>query len=113
MIGGAAACQPVSSSPWANAAVVATALGALVFVVLYAWTTRGAWRTTPMGKHVMTFTAVIFAVSSLAVASIVWGTDWPYRNVIRTVAWSAVAFCLWWRVLLLYRVQHPTDTTTT
>ncbi len=99
-------CQPVSASPWANAAVLLTALGALVFVCSYGWTTRGAWRTTIMGKHVMTFMSAILLVSCLAVAGIVWGTDWPHRNAIRTGAWGLIAACIWWRVALLYRVQH-------
>lgn len=99
-------CQQVSASPWANAAVIATALGALLFVASYAWTTRGAWRTTIMGKHVMTFMAAILLVSGLAVAAIIFGSDWPHRNVIRTAAWGLIAACIWWRVFLLYRVQH-------
>lgn len=102
-------CQAVSSSPWANAAVIATALGALAFVILYGWSARGVWRTSRIGRNVMALMVVILAVSCLAVASIVWGTDWPYRNQIRAVSWSAVAGCIWWRVVLLYRVQHPSD----
>lgn len=99
-------CQTVSSSPWANAAIVATALGALVFVTLYAWITRGGWRTSIMGKHVMTFMIVILLVSALAVAAIIWGTDWPYRELIRGTAWSLIAGCIWWQVFILIRVQH-------
>jgi hypothetical protein len=102
----ATTCQQVSSSPWANAAVVATFLGALAFVVTYAWSTRGAWRDSPVGLNVMTLMAVILAVSSLAVAAIIWGNDWPYRDAIRTVAWSAIAGCIWWRLAILWRVQH-------
>lgn len=99
-------CQPVVSSPWADAAVIATALGALVFVCSYAWTTRGAWRHTPMGRHVMTFMVSILAVSVMAVAAVIWGTDWPHRTVIRTAAWGLIAGCIWWRVVILFRVQH-------
>jgi hypothetical protein len=100
------ACQSVSSSGWADAAVILTALGALVFVASYAWTTRGAWRDSIMGWHVMTFMVAILAVSALAVVAIIWGTDWPHRNTIRTAAWGVIAACIWWRVILLYRVQH-------
>lgn len=99
-------CQTVSSSPWANTAVVATMLGALVFVVLYATSTRGAWRRSNVGLNVMAFMAVILAVSCLAVAGIIWGTNWPHRDVIRTAAWGLIAACIWSRVVILWRVQH-------
>lgn len=99
-------CQTVSASPWTDAAIIVTALGALVFVCSYAWTTRGAWRASVMGRHVMTFMAAILVVCLLAVAGIVWGTDWPFRNAIRTGAWALIGGCIWWRVALLYRVQH-------
>lgn len=99
-------CQTVSSSWWTNAAIIATFAGALVFVVSYAWSTRGGWRRTVMGKHVMTFMSAILAVSMLAVAGVVWGTDWPYRDAIRTAAWGSIAAVIWHRVWLLYRVQH-------
>ncbi|MFI5898556.1 hypothetical protein ACIA5D_51735, partial [Actinoplanes sp. NPDC051513] len=80
-------CQTVSASPWVNAAIIATAAGALVFVTGYAWRTRGAWRDSPVGRNVMALMTVILVVSALAVTSIVWGTEWPHRNVIRFVAW--------------------------
>lgn len=97
---------PVSSSPWSNLAVIATFLGALVFVVAYAWSTRGRWRATIMGKHIMIFMVVILTVTTLAVLSIFFGTAWPHRDLIRTVAWGAVATVIWWRVVLLFRAQH-------
>lgn len=99
-------CQTVSASPWTNAAIILTALGALVFVVAYAATTRGAWRRSAVGTNVMAFMAAVLVVSSLAVAGIVWGTDWPLRNLIRTAAWALIAACIWWRVVILFRVQH-------
>ena len=84
-------CQTPGSPWWVNAAVVATFLGALVFVALYAWRTRGAWRGSSVGRNVMALMAVILIVSALAVSAIIWGTDWPYRNLIRMAAWGAVA----------------------
>jgi hypothetical protein len=98
-----------AGSIWANAAVVATFAGAFVFVALYAWRTRGAWRVTAVGRNVMALMSVILVVSALAVAAIIWGTDWPYRNAVRFVAWSAVAVCVWWRVVILWRIQHRRD----
>ncbi len=97
----------VSSSPWANAAIVATALGALVFVVSYAATTGGMWRKSAVGRNAMSLMAAILAVSLLAVAGIVFGTDWPHRELIRTASWGVIAATIWHRVWVLYRVQHP------
>ena len=94
------------SSLLVNAAVIATAVGALAFVVSYAWLTRGAWRATAVGRNVMALMAVILIVSALAVAGIMWGRDWPHRDLIRFVAWSAVAVVVWWRVVILYRVHR-------
>lgn len=99
-------CQPVSSSLSSDAAVLFTAAGALVFVVSYAWTTHGAWRHTIMGRHVFTFMSAILLVALLAVAGVFWGTDWPHRETIRTAAWGLIGACIWWRVVLLYRVQY-------
>lgn len=102
-------CQTVSTSPWADAAIIVTALGALVFVASYAWTTRGSWRHSSVGLNVMALMAVILIVSALAVSSIIWGTNWPHRDLIRFVAWGLVAACIWWRVVILYAVQHRSE----
>lgn len=101
-----ATCQTVSTSPWTNAAIIATALGALVFVCSYAWRTRGAWRDSVVGMNVMAFMASVLVVSALAVVAIVFGTDWPGRELVRGAAWSLIGACIWWRVVILYRVQN-------
>ncbi len=87
-------------------AIVATALGTLAFVLSYAWLTRGNWKHSMMGIHVMTFMIVILVVTSLAVAAAFFGSDWPYRDWIRVGAWSLVASVIWWRVVLLFLAQH-------
>lgn len=98
-------CQ--TGSPWwVNTPVAMTFAGALAFVILYAWRTRGAWRDTAVGRNVMALMAVILIVSALAVSAIIWGTDWPYRNPIRAAAWTAIAAVVLWRVVILLRIQH-------
>lgn len=96
-------------SIWVDVAIFATFAGALAFVASYAWRTRGAWRMTAVGRNVMALMSVILVVSALAVVSVIWGTDWPHRDVIRFVAWSLVAACVWWRVAILWRIQHRRD----
>lgn len=90
-------------SIWSDAAVLLTAGGALVFVVLYAATTR--WNRTEMGRHVMTFMVAILIVTLLAVIAIFYGAGWPYRDQIRMVAWGSIGACIWWRVAILVRAQ--------
>lgn len=104
-------CQEVSSSPWSDAAVIATATGAVVFIACYAWTTRGAWLGSSVGRNVMSLMSAIAVVSFLAVAAIIWGTDWPHREVVRTVAWLSLAVPIWWRVIILFRVQRRSPST--
>lgn len=99
-------CQVVSSSIWADAAIIATLLGALVFVVAYSWRTRGAWKDSAVGMNVMAFMVSVLIVATLATIGVFWGTDWPNRNVVRTLAWGLIAACIWWRVAILFRVQH-------
>jgi len=99
-------CQQATNSPWVAVAVIATALGALVFVASYIRLTHGKWRSTAYGQNVMALTVVILVVSLLAVSAIVFGIDWPYRNAIRAGAWWAVAAVVWWRVVLLFRAQR-------
>ena len=98
-------CEPAPGAPWwVNTAVIVAAAGALVFVAAYGRFVP--WRSTIVGRHVMTFMAVILTVSSLAVASIIFGTDWPYRNLIRFLCWASVACVIWSQVVLLIRSQQ-------
>jgi hypothetical protein len=89
-----------------DVAVIATFIGALVFVISYAWRSNGLWRTTVVGRNQMAMIAIILIVSGLAIAGIIWGRNWPHRDIIRFAAWAAVAACIWWRVVILYRVQR-------
>lgn len=99
-------CQSADPSLWADAAIIATMLGALTFVIVYAVTAR--WWATTMGRHVMTFMAAILVVAFLATLTIFYGTSWPHRDAIRTAAWGAIAACLWWRVFILIKAQQLT-----
>lgn len=92
-------------TPWSDAAVIATFLGAFVFVVAYAWTTRGGWRSNVVGVNVMILMASMTLVSALAVIGVFYGTAWPHREVIRTAAWGLIGVCVWWRVVILFLVQ--------
>lgn len=89
----------------ADAMVIATFLGALVFVIAYL---HRNWRSTAIGRNVMALMAIIAIVSALAVSSIVFGHNWPARDLIRALAWGSVAGAVWWRVVLLWHTPGRT-----
>lgn len=89
------------------AAVFAAALGATLFCVRFAVTTRGAWRRTPLGRHLMFFTAAVAVAELLSVVRVLFG-DWPYRRAVLLVLFTAVAALSWQRWALLEREQRGT-----
>jgi len=92
-----------------NAGTVLTAVGALAcfyFVAAYQWETRGSWRKTAGGKHVMGFTAVLGAFFGLVFAARVW-PSYPGRDWISLVVFAAAVWQVLWRNVLLYVAQHP------
>jgi hypothetical protein len=91
-----------------DASTVLTVLGAVAcwyFVVVYHWTTRGDWRRTPVGRHLMAFTANLGALFVLIVVARLW-PDYPLRPQITLVFFAAVVAQLAWRCVLLHRYQH-------
>lgn len=82
--------------------IVEFTLGALfgwAFVLTYQIRTRGRWRGTATGWHLMTFTAtlaVIFTVAVLARA-----TEIPHIDVIAVALYGLVVIGLGWRLALL------------
>ncbi|WIM97713.1 hypothetical protein ACTOB_001261 [Actinoplanes oblitus] len=87
----------------ANVMVLATLAGALTFVITYA--RLAPWRSTPVGRNVMSLMAVIVIVSTLAAANLLFGLDWPYRDTIRALSWGSIAAIIWRRVALVVRAQ--------
>lgn len=81
--------------------VAAAAL--ILFPPCYHFATRGAWAKTVMGWHLMSFMGVLGAVMTFAVASAVCG---PLPTFVRPLVWAAIAVVAWWRLILLFVVQH-------
>lgn len=76
-------------------------VGALTFVVLYAVTARD-WHHSPVGQNLMAMAAVLAGLLGLSVAAYVVDI-WPVLWLGGMASLDAV---LWWRVWLLWRVQH-------
>lgn len=87
----------------ANVMVLATLAGALTFVITYA--RLAPWRSTAVGRNVMSFMTAIVIVSTLAATNLLFGLDWPFRDTIRALSWGSIAAIIWWRVALVVRAQ--------
>jgi hypothetical protein len=78
------------------------ALGALLgwaFVLTYQLRTHGAWRRTATGWHLMTFTATLAVIFTVAVLARV--VQIPHIGPISVVLYGAVDAGLTWRLALL------------
>lgn len=87
-----------------TALAILGAVGCWYFVAAYWWTTRGDWARTPAGRHVMLFTADLGFLMSLIVLARVW-PDYPGRTLVTFVAFAALVVQVYWRIVLLHRVQ--------
>lgn len=78
--------------------VLAAVLG-WAFVTTYQVRTRGRWRRSPEGWHLMTFTATLAIVFTLVV--LVRVVDIPGLGVIVVILYGAIDAGLAWRLALL------------
>jgi hypothetical protein len=81
--------------------VAAGFLGAVAFVVLYAWLARD-WHHTPVGRNLMAMAAVLAGLLGLSLVAFLVRV-WPVLWLGGMASLDAV---LWWRVALLWRVQR-------
>lgn len=75
------------------------------FVAAYWWSTRGDWRRTAAGRHIMLITANLGLLMSLIVAARVW-PDYPGRQAITAAAFAALVAQIGWRIVLMHRAQR-------
>lgn len=79
---------------------------------LYWWWSRGDWRETPGGRHLMAFMGGLAIVMVLAVAnfvSVVLLHRGPLPDWCRPLSWGIVLFIAAWRMLLLHRTRYRGD----
>lgn len=82
--------------------------GCMYFVAAYWAMTRGAWRQSPVGRHLMAFTFNLGVLLGLVVAARVWG-DYPMRVYLSALFFGAFVIQIVYRCVLLHRAQHRTD----
>lgn len=92
----------------AEVVTYATFAAAWGFIVLYHVLTRGDWRTTTVGRHVMALVAVDAAIFTMLTLAHLWPWlaaqawyQWLYVCVVAGIAVVTV-----WRAVILWRVQH-------
>ena len=91
-------------------ALIEYVLGALAgwaFVITYHWRTHGAWHRSAMGWHLMTFTATLAVVFTLAV--IVRVVDVPGIHLIAVLLYGGIVAGLIWRYFLLASATKRPD----
>ena len=85
-----------------NALLAVAAVALIVFPFCYHLTTRGHWRDSVMGWHLMSFMGALGIVMTFAILNFAFELyDW-----VRPLAWLLVAGVAWWRLILLFVVQH-------
>lgn len=87
---------------------ILSALGALAcwyFVAVYWWKTRGDWRHSWAGRHVMLLSANFAVLLTLIVMARLWPT-YPGRSLVTIVVYAALVTQLVWQCVLLHRAQR-------
>lgn len=89
-----------------DALVVSAAVLAVAFCVLYHLV--APWWRSELGRHIMTYSAVVAAVLTLSVVRMIGGAslDTPWFGVLRLVVFGGVPAALLWRIVILLRIQR-------
>lgn len=77
------------------------AAAAIVFCVFYL---RSPWRKNVTGRNTMAFMGAVAVVLTIAVLFRLAHTPLPLW--LSVLLWLAINWPLWWRVIILWRVQH-------
>lgn len=93
------------AAPWGiSIAMTAAAVCAWTFVGLYVG--RSNWRAEAIGK-VMVLTNVFLALVLTQAALSQWtDQDYPYRDQVRIIMYTALAYGIGWKIALLLRAQR-------
>ena len=82
------------------------ALASVAFAVVYHL--HAPWRSTPVGRHLMTFTLAIGALGAYTILITLWpeGTPAVVLRTARTVLLVVIAALVVQRIVMVVRVQH-------
>lgn len=79
------------------------AIPVILFPVLYAVVAR--WWRTPVGRHEMGLALALLALVAIGLVRRAFGDGYAGEGGVRVVVYVVVAVALWWRLILLIRVQ--------
>lgn len=90
-----------------NVLFVVAFLGFVAFSLLYAL--RSPWRSTSVGRNAMALMVVGAVLMGLGVLRMILGGEWfdRHRDFVRLVSYSLISYVVWWRVILLIKLQRP------
>lgn len=82
-------------------------IGCFVFCVLFGFRSHRWWRTR-MGPNLFAMMFVLTVLQGIAVLRLVFPAEWITANAILVRFWSFLSLFIvvWWRVILLWRIQH-------
>lgn len=80
-------------------------LGSVLFPVLYHIGSKGTWRHTEMGRHLMAFSAAVSLALLALLLRIAFG-DYPGRQLVSFGAMISLVFVVWWRSLLYMKIRR-------
>jgi len=79
-------------------------LGSVSFPVLYHVGSRGAWRLTEMGRHLMAYSAAVGVALGAYISRVALG-DYPGRTAVMFGALVFLVFVVCWRPVIYLRVR--------
>lgn len=85
----------------ATGLVLLTGLEAWAFVILYHYRTRGAWHDTALGRHLMSFTAVVGAFMTLSLVARLHVLPVLVLLVVALALYASIAYLVGRRVWLM------------
>lgn len=80
-------------------------LGSLLFPVLYHVGSRGGWRRSEMGRHLMVFSLAV-GYALLALLSRITLGDYPGRGFVNFSAMIALVGAVWWRSFIYVKLRR-------
>lgn len=83
--------------------LVMSFLAITVFVGRYL---RTRWEATADGRHMMTFSVVVFAVLGWATSNVLLGTDHWIQPYLRVAVYGGMIYVLVWRDVMLFLAQR-------
>lgn len=94
-----------------NIIIFASAIIAVEWVFAYHWKSRGDWRVTNMGRHLMVFMASLAAILSMIavetlIEDVLSGGMPGWWEWLELVVITSLPFVLAWRRVVLYQAQR-------